>query len=124
MKNSGTCRPVGCRFCILSTLGFVFSAALSPAGALSGIHHAEWCNFDPYKPFVEAAREVATPDGKRGQRTGHQLMRAARAAARSGRDDDAIAFVLVCQWHNESARKDVKRDRDAVLKYLKELEMM
>ena len=72
----------------------------------------------------EAATEVATPDGKRGDRTAFQLIRAARAAARAGRDDDAIAFIKVCQWHNQESYEDIDRDRAVILEYLRNLEMI
>ena len=111
-------------FAALILVALAAEGAIDSARAESGLHYVQWCYGDPYKPWDEAAKEVATPDGKRGDRTAFQLVRAARAAARAGRDDDAIAFIKVCQWHNQESYEDIDRDRAVILEYLRNLEMI
>ena len=107
------------------TMSLTFAqATLESARAESGLHSVQWCLGDPYKPWDPAAHEVDTPHGKRGTLTAFQLVRKARSAAREGRDDDAIAYIKACQWHNQETYEDIDRDRAAILEYLRNLEMM
>jgi hypothetical protein len=115
-------RPAGFAALIVSVM--LAGATLESARAESGLHFVYWCQGDPYKPWDPAAREVETPGGKRGTLTANQLVRKARWAAREGRDDDAIAYIKACQWHNQESYKDIDRDRAAILEYLRNLEMM
>ena len=111
-------------FAVLIMSLTIADATLKSGRAESGLHFVKWCQGDPYKPWVAAAREVETPSGKRGTLTANQLVRKARSAAREGRDDDAIAYIKVCQWHNQGSYGDIDRDREAILEYLRNLEMM
>lgn len=99
----------------------VVAAATGASSRESGVAHAAWCATDTGPPPQVIDRYRMMPDREgRGMRTGAELYALAVAAARAGRDDEAIAWLTDgCQHHNREAADAIKTDRAAVLKYLR-----
>jgi hypothetical protein len=103
--------------CVLLAGGVLLVAATATAGTLDNVI---WCEQHPEAPARAAAYLAMAPDGqKRMQRSAAELIKRAREAANACRDDEAIEWVALCQWHNPGAQKDVRENRVAVLGYLR-----
>jgi len=99
---------------------FLATAALISPAMASGVANVQWCEQDTHLPARGAAWSQRTPDGGiRGPRSAAQLIGHAREAARAGRDNEAIEWALVCQYHNAGAADQIRADREAVLRYLR-----
>jgi hypothetical protein len=98
-------------------------AALSDvsfASAGEGLINAQWCETQTSAPADTQAMVATMPDGKlRGTRSAATLIAEAKAAARAGRDDEAMGWARACQWHNQHAQQTIDAERGAVLQWLK-----
>jgi hypothetical protein len=89
------------------------------AGA-NGLANVQWCEANTEAPSQSHCMAKTMPDGNlRGTRSAATLIGEARAAARSGNCDAAIAWAVECQCHNAGAADEIRADRDAVCGYLK-----
>ena len=101
--------------------GLVFVFATLPIFAwANGVDNVRWCEMQNFAPSKGAANSVRAPDGKpRGSRSAATLIAEARKAVRVGKNDEAIAWAVLCQWPNADGATQIIRDQDAVLGYLK-----
>jgi hypothetical protein len=93
--------------------------ATAPAQAGEGLGHARWCETDTSAPAQAPAMAAVAPDGKlRGTRSAAVLVAEAKSAAKAGRDEEALAWLRLCQWHNQDAQNAIGADRADVLSWL------
>src|SRR6266571_5162366 len=86
----------------------------------TGVGNAQWGEHETASPAQAPEMLKLDPHGRpRGTRSAATLFAEARNAARAGRDDEAIAWLLLCQSHNAGAQTEIRADRAAVLSYLK-----
>lgn len=105
---------------IASAAALYISVVCSGAHAGEGLNNAKWCETQTGAPADARAMAATAPDGKlRGTRSAAVLIAEARNAARSGRDDEAMAWARLCQWHSQHNQQSIDADRAAVLAWLK-----
>lgn len=93
---------------------------VSLACAQEGLANVRWCETQTAPPAQVRCQVRVMPDRQaRLLRSAAELIAQSRAAARAGRDDEAIAWAMECQCHNASAIASIVRDRNSVLRYLK-----
>lgn len=101
----------------------VFAVAVicltSGVAVAGGVENAQWCDSNKNAPASKRAYSYPTPDGVRGSRSAHELIKKARKEARAGNKSKAIQYVAACQAHNNRARKEIMRDAQKVINWLK-----
>jgi hypothetical protein len=99
----------------------VVLAAIPAIAWADGVDNVRWCEMQKFSPSKGAAMTAKAPDGRpRGARSAAALILEARKAARAGgRNDEAIAWAVLCQWPNADGAHQIVRDQEAVLKYLR-----
>jgi hypothetical protein len=86
-----------------------------------GISAVQWCAANNNSPADAMAKLATMPNGKiRENASAAALIKLARQKAKEGRDNEAIQWAELCQWHNEAEQNAIERDRDAVLRYLRQ----
>ena len=104
---------------IVISLTFAMLFAVTIAKA-DGVGHVRWCETDTNPPAQLRCSAATMPDGNlRGTRSAATLIGEARAAARAGNCDAAIAWAAACQCHNPGPADEIRREKDAVCNYLK-----
>jgi hypothetical protein len=105
---------------VLAIIATALLSGMSPAKAGDGLADAKWCQGDTGPPTEALATAALDPDGHpRGTRSAAVLFAEARNAARASQDDKAMAWLILCQWHNAGAQNDMRAARAAILAYLK-----
>ncbi len=100
---------------ICALLTAVILPSASHADGLSALKSCETDNSPP----EEIARLQILPNGdSRGSDTAARLVAMARQTAKDGKDDEAIQWAMLCQFDTKE-QEAIKRDRAAVLEYLK-----
>jgi hypothetical protein len=103
---------------ITAICALLIAAVLPSASHADGLSALKSCETDNSPP-EEIARLQILPNGdSRGSDTAARLVAIARQTAKNGKDDEAIQWAMLCQFDTKE-QEAIKRDRAAVLEYLK-----
>ncbi|UIN38464.1 hypothetical protein [Methylobacterium oryzae] len=84
------------------------------------IDDLSFCKNDKDPPASLKAIAAKGPDGEmRGMASAADLYQRAVGAAKAGKDEIAISWIVLCQWHNPSVQADIKLNREQILSILK-----
>ena len=103
-----------------AALGCLLTLLAWPPAHADGLSAVKACEADNESP-EDIARLTILPHGEtRGSDTAATLIKMARQKAKEGKDAEAIQWAALCNFSERSEQEAIKRDRAAVLQYLKQ----